>query len=105
MSLGRRSSISAVPQFDVEHLAHPAATAMQQDSLVAGADTEDVARFRTRQPFDVAQDHNGALTRRKLFQGSFEDWRPQCGFEAVITLLRPLLQWIGPLSLCVKPSR
>jgi hypothetical protein len=60
---------------------------VEQDSLVAGTDTEDVANLLARHPFYVAKDDDRALTRREIFQSGLEDWRPHRRFEAIIGLL------------------
>jgi hypothetical protein len=96
--------MSAPPPVGVKHFAQTTSTAVEQDSLVAGTDTEDAAHLLARHAFHVAKDDDGTLARREILQSRFEDRRPHCGFEAVIGLLRPALHGIGPLTLSVEAS-
>ena len=78
---------------------------MQQDPLIAAADTEHGARLVVGEPLDIAQHDDLALTRRQIIERRFEDRQPSDGVETVLAFLRPAFEGISPLALGVEADR
>ena len=78
---------------------------MQQEPLVAGTDLEQVTHLVARESFHVAQHDDLPLARRQIFKPHLESRRPRRRLEAILTVLGPTLDGIGPLPASVEADR